>query len=72
MPILNDWGGGVGYPIPGQDGGGAPSQVRVRGTWGQGQDRGYPNQNSTACTCYAMGGMPLTFTPDFLSVSFST
>ena len=34
---------------------------------GQVQGRGYPNQNSIACTCYAAGGMPLAFTQeDFL------
>ena len=25
-----------------------------------------PNRNSTACTCYAAGGMSLAFTQDFL------
>ena len=53
--ILPDWG----YPHPrlGQ-GAGYPHPRSGRGHT--------PDQNSTACTCYAAGGMPLAFTQDFL------
>ena len=34
---------------------------------------GYPNQNSIACTCYAAGGIPLSFTQeDFLVFNLVT
>ena len=36
-----------------------------------GQGGGTPNQNSIACTCYAVGGMPLAFMQEDFLVSFS-
>ena len=54
-----------------------PSQVRMGAPQGtpypgqvQGQGGGgIPNWNSTACTCYAAGGMPLAFTQEDFLVS---
>ena len=46
-------GEGRGYPFLGPGKGVPPSQVQVEGTT--------PNWNSIACTCYAVGGMPLVF-----------
>ena len=72
-PFLLDWG----VPHPSQWGY-PPSKVRMGGGVPQGtpscpgqvpgqEDGGTPNQNSTVCTCYAVGGMPLAFTQeDFL------
>ena len=70
-----DWGGppsdpNRGIPNPSQwEGGGTLSQVTMgRGTpipgqdWGKGG--GTPNWNSIACTCYAVGSMPLAFTQE--------
>ena len=63
--------------VPSQDRG-CPPPPGPRSGWGvpwesgpglvQGQDGGkYPNWNSTACTCYAAGCVPLAFTQeDFL------
>ena len=73
-PSLPDRGG---TPHPRSGRGVPPSQVRMGGSTPiPGQDGGYPhprsgrggtpNWNSTACTCYAAGGMPLAFTQDFL------
>ena len=68
-PILGQDGGyphprsGGGTPIPGQNGEYPPpsrSQIRT--------GVGYPNWNSIACTCYAVGSMPLAFKQeDFLA-----
>ena len=73
VPHPSSWG----YPIPGLDGGvpwpgkGVPSHSDLG--WGYphpGQapgQGGTPNWNSTACTCYMVGSMPLAFTQeDFL------
>ena len=42
-----------------------PSRSGLRSGWGG----GYPNWNSIACTCYAAGSMPLTFTQEDFLVS---
>ena len=67
--------GGGGYSFPGPGGGGGryplarsgqgwagvpPRPGQIPGQWGT------PYRNSIACTCYAAGGMPFTFTQDFL------
>ena len=54
-------------PIPKGRGGGYPSQIRIGGTdLGPDLDRGgwegTPNRNSTACTYYVVGVMPVAFT----------
>ena len=62
-----------GVPFPGLDGGGTPS-------WGVPHlGRAYPlageppppRQTSTACTCYAAGGVPLAFTQEDFLVLFN-
>ena len=65
------------FPVSGQEvppAGGTPGRVHPPGRGylpplpgGTPPTRGYPHQTSTACTCYAVGGMPLAFTQeDFL------
>ena len=57
----------MGYPsqrVPPLAGWGTPGRVSPTGVP---PSRGTPHQTSTACTCYAAGGMPLAFTQeDFL------
>ena len=65
-------GGEYSHPRSGHGGGVPPSKVRMRvpPCPGQvpGQDRGTPNGNSTACTCYTADGVPLAFTQEDFTV----
>ena len=64
-PPPSRWGG---YPILPKGGGLVlPSKVRMGVPPYKVRIEGTPNWNSTACTCYAVGGLPLEYTQeDFL------